>query len=99
MKQSKVLHHYAIFSMIFMTTGVVCRFLKGIDVCQLWQYYTRSELSSILSYHAYMANATLSMTMYTSDEAIKKWKLLLDNQNIGVSRVCTAVLTNIRHTT
>ena len=46
-----------------------------------------------------MTNTTLSMTVYTSDEAIKKWKLPPGNQNIGVSRVHTAVLTNVRHTT
>src|SRR5437773_9547243 len=46
-----------------------------------------------------MANAALSMTMYTSDEAIKKWKLLPSNQNISVSRVHTVVLTNITYTT
>ena len=85
--------------MIFIMTGVVCGFLKGTDICQLWQYYMRSEPSSILSCHTHIANAALSMTMYTSNEAIKKWKLLPDNQNIGVSRVRTAVLTNVRHTT
>src|SRR5438876_10018767 len=47
----------------------------------------------------YMANATLSITIYTSNKAIKKWKLLPSNQNISVSRVCTAVLTNVRYTT
>ena len=46
-----------------------------------------------------MANTALSMTVYTSDEAIKKWKLPPGNQNIGVSRVRTTVLTNVRHTT